>query len=102
MPPSETFAMFVTTSVWLVVTAPRVTDSAANGAFVFASIKASNSAAVILIAVIPLSAISRPLAKTAASLVVTAPIVTEFALKASSARNPVTAASASDKLIESI
>ena len=61
-----------------------------------------NSAAVIVIAVIPLLAISRPLAKTAASLVVTAPMVTEFALKASSAKNPVTAASASVNVMESI
>ena len=62
-----------------------------------------NSAAVIVIAVMPLLAISRPLAKTAASLVVTAPVmVTEFALKASSAKNPVTAASASVNVMESI
>ena len=94
--------MFVITSAWFVVTAPNVTDSFVNGLFVLASMKVSNSAAVSVIEEIPLSAILSPLAKTLALLVVTAPMVIESALKASSTGPDTDAASASVIVMETI
>ena len=95
MPPSATLEILAKTSATFVVTVPRVTDSTLNGSAPLASIKVSNSAAVMEIAVMPSLAISRPFANTIASLASTAPMVTEFALNASSAKRPSTAASAS-------
>ena len=102
IPSTATLEILAETSATLVVTAPRVTDPALNGKAPLASTKVSNSAAVMEIAVMPSSAILRPFAKTIASLASTAPMVTEFALNASSAKRPSTAASASLSDMESI